>query len=240
MKPFKNIYSKQTKVMFVLFIFSCIIGSLPIVLKWDLMSIGFGIMFLSLVFGLTFLITTINFGVKSHRIKNLLLDNPVMGSYVFDSATQEAYIKELSEGVGMTKIAGIFLAGIFWVIGIVVFMTDPDELVIFLVIMGVVGLLMVMVAFLSAYFQRRKIKKLDGEVVFARHAIRVAGDEFIFDQHFIKFVSLTYDGQTCILTVNRPYGKGFHRRDIQTVIPVSLGAEAFVYSVIPCYPFRTI
>lgn len=149
--------------------------ALPPIISADMMAWGFAVMtigFLVLTAGVT------TFLLYLHRSKVLRrMDNSreVLARWTYDAATWKDIQREEVESNKGMPVFGAILGGIFLVIGLVFFLSDPDEMGMMLAIMAGVGLLIAFSAWLGTKLRNRAILKDPGEAIVARGGVYYQG-----------------------------------------------------------------
>lgn len=154
-------------------------GLLAMALPWlanaDMMAWGYGTMVLGF-FVLTAGVTTLLLYRRRQKVLRRMADGrEVLARWTYDPKDWERWRRhELKENRAM-PVFGAILGGIFVVIGLVFFLTDPDDMGLMLALMAGIGLLIAGVALLSAVLRNRAISRDPGEVIIARGGIWFMG-----------------------------------------------------------------
>jgi hypothetical protein len=152
-----------------------LIIALPPMISADMMAWGFAVMTLGF-FVLTAGVTTLLLYLRRRKVLKRMDDSrEVLARWTYDAATwRDIQKEELDSNKGM-PVFGAVIGGIFLVIGLVFFLSDPDEMGIMLAIMAGVGLLIAFVAWLATRLKNRAILKDPGEVIIAHGGVYYQG-----------------------------------------------------------------
>lgn len=142
----------------------------------DLMSWGFAVMtagFLVLTGGVT------TFFLYMHRRKvfrRMDEGHEVLARWTYDAESWRAMQREEIKSSRGMPVFGAIIGGIFVMIGVVFFISDPDEMRLMLAIMAGVGILIAFSAWLATALRNRAVLKDPGEVVIARGGVYFQGN----------------------------------------------------------------
>jgi len=129
---------------------------------------------------------------------------------------------------GVGKVFGIFFFVIFALIGFIVFIIDPDENALFLLIMLGIAIFFVFVGFLSTIAEKKRIKAYTPEAIIAREGLFYKGILYAWNNKAIAYlesVSLHPTQPNYLLFCLRQLGGGgvrvahYHRTRLSIPIP---------------------
>lgn len=160
---------------------------------WGYAAVVFG--FLILVSGIATLLLYLH---RRKVLKRMIEGREVLARWTYDREYwRSVQMEEVKSNKGM-PVFGAVIGGIFVVIGLVFFLSDPDDMGGMLAVMAGIGILIASVAWLSTALRNRAVLKDPGEAVIARGGVYFKG--FLID----------WNGKTSWFDVAKVVRKGKH------------------------------
>jgi hypothetical protein len=170
----KNSGKAGVRVGWILLILGLLVMATPWVFSLEMMHYGFGIMALGLFVAIAGLITLLILGRQRKVIKEMA-DGEVLVRWTYDKTEwRKRQAQEVREMKSM-PVFGAVLGGIFVVIGLVFYLSNPDDMELMLVIMAAIGVLIALFAWLSTTLRIRAVLRDPGEAVISRKGVFFLG-----------------------------------------------------------------
>ena len=206
---------------------------LPFAIDADIMAWGAACAFVGFFIFVTALIL-LPFFVKRAAVMNKIQKGE--GILAWWRYPAEAWEKERQSQIadlGGIKIGGFVLGGIFLLIGIILFATDPDDMGLFLAIMGGIGLLMVVVSQLSAAAQKKRLMVTQDEAIIHTDGLFYRGELTTWGSGMnrLKAVGWNMRNPYQLLFCYRQMRRHGDRRAI-AMIPIPPGQEQIAANVV--------
>ncbi len=168
---FINREKRSARISLAVMILGILALVVPSAIQADMMQWGFAVSFLGAVLAITAFFVFLMFRGRV-RVRDRMFDpRNILAHWQYDREYWVQVVREEHGDVGISKIAGFVLAGVFLLIGIVVFAADPDDTGLFLVIMGGLAVLFVFVGFLAARAAKRRIDTALPEAIISREGL---------------------------------------------------------------------
>lgn len=204
--------------------------ALPFAAGADMTAWGYGTVavgFLVLAAGVTTLLLYLH---RRKILRRMMEGREALARWTYDAAYwRAAQMDEVRSNKGM-PVFGAILGGIFLIIGLVFYLTDPDDMGLMLAAMAGIGLLIAGVAWLSTVLRNRAILKSPGEVVIARGGVYYQG--YLTDWNAVTSVfelakvQKTKKHARLVITYRQLAGRYARFQNAQIAIPIPEGREA--------------
>jgi uncharacterized membrane protein YgdD (TMEM256/DUF423 family) len=215
---------RTVSVMFLLA--GLVMVILPFALDSDFLEWGGASLFVGLVIFTTSLFLVPFFAKRAAVMARIHRGDGIMAwwQYPVEAWEKERQV-QISELGGM-KIGGFVLAGIFALIGIIIFATDPDDMQLFLLIMLGIAALMVLASQLSAKATRKRLLATDDEAVIHPDGLFYRGELTTWGRGMnrLKAVGVNRRNPTQLLFCYRQFQRRGDRRAL-AMIPIPFGQE---------------
>jgi hypothetical protein len=173
-KSSRNDGKTGVRVCLIITILGFAMGLLPFIIEIDMMKVGYALVFMGGFVFLSGLICLFIFNKRAKVLHRMTIGD-VVARWKYDQAFWEKLVdKEISNWTGL-KTMGVFLGGLFAVMGIVSLLADEDNSLFFYIMIGF-AILFSSVGFLSYGFQKRRLMKDPGEVIITRDGVYFMGN----------------------------------------------------------------
>lgn len=214
--------------LIVLLIGGAMIG-IPFLFEDSFMNWGYASMFVGAIVALTAFFTFLMMNGRAKVYKRILEEKNILAHWIYDPKFWRDYI---AEDLAFTKTARWIAYGlgiIFVLIGFVVYVADPDENLMFFVIMFVVAVIIFIGANIGINVQKNRLTKGVGEAIIVKEGVYFKGTLYTWNQKAISYlegVGINPTNAKELLIIFRHLG-GRSARYIRNVIgiPIPLGEE---------------
>ena len=199
---------------------------------------GYAAFFIGICLALTAGITGLMFLGRA-RVFNRMMEERLLAHWTYSTSEWERICREDLEEAGTGKGVGLFLGGIFLLIGVIVFLTDVDENGLFLMFMVGIALFFGVIGYAAAGADRRRIQTAPPEVWISRDGLFYKNMLYTWNKR--RFAYLEYVGLNpeeagylvfaiCQLNGGRGHVTRYHRFLVS--IPIPFGEEGTAQNVI--------
>lgn len=210
----------------------------PVIFSLDMMQWGYGIVVMGAFVALAGIISVMAFRPRAAAMKRIIGNDGILGRWKYGPGHKEKLNQEAREDVFIMRIAGSVLGGIFVVIGLVMFAIDPDENLMFLVMMCAVAFVIGGSAFLAAQRRAATIRLEQDEAIFDRIGVWYAGELTAWTPPFSKLLAVTMDERapsTLFFVFLQLHGRMPHYHTVSLQVPVPYGNEEVAESLVRAY-----
>lgn len=236
--PLKNTEKRSLNISIIIALAGLMAAISPFVLQADMMAWGFAAVTLGGFVCLCGTVAVIAFKPRVDTMTSILDGEGIMARWTYGPSHKEALNEEAREDVGMMRVASAVLGGIFLVIGLVLFVVDPDENRLFLAIMGVVAAIIITTGQLAAWSRLRFIRQEDSDAIFHRNGVFYAGGLTTWVRPFSKLRGVTVDPrapETLIIAFLQLHGRMPHFRMVSLQIPAPPGGTLEAQALAAAY-----
>lgn len=153
--------------------------ALPFVFGADMPGWGYAAVLTGFLILASGIVTLLLYLHRRKVLKRMIEGREVLARWTYDMEYwRSVQMEEVKSNKGM-PVFGAAIGGIFVVIGLVFFLSDPDDMGGMLAAMAGIGVLIAFVAWLSAALRNRAVLKDPGEAVIARGGVYYKG--FLID-----------------------------------------------------------
>ena len=233
MNPLRYTGKTARSVTVLFLILGLVMTVLPFALDADFMAWGGASAFIGVVILTTSLILLPFFGKRVAVMNKIQKGEGILAWWRYPAEAWEKERKTQIGDLGGMKIAGFVLGGIFLLIGIVLFATDPDDMGLFLAIMAGIGLLMVVVSQLSAAAQKKRLLAMEDEAIIHTDGFFYRGELTTWGSGMnrLKAVGWNAHNPNQLLFCYRQMRRHGDRRTV-AVIPIPPGQEQVAINVV--------
>ena len=151
------------------------IGTLMVILPgiWnaDMTGWGYGMAFLGGALALTAFFIFLMFNGRAKVWNRMFRQLDVIAKWNYSKAFWTRVFQEDLADAGIGKIVGFFFAGIFSLIGVVIFAIDTEENGVFLLIMLGIAVFFIIIGFISTRTEKKRAFSSPPEVVIAKDGL---------------------------------------------------------------------
>lgn len=204
--------------------------ALPIIACADMITWGYAVMVMGFLVLVAGVITLLLFLRRRKVLRRMMEGREALARWTYDAAYWRAAQMDEVRSNKSIPVFGAILGGIFVVIGLVFFLTSPDDMGLMLALMAGIGVLITAAAWLSAVLRNRAILKDPGEVVIARGGVYYQG--FLTDWNGVTSVFELAKVQQkkkharLVITYRQLAGRYARFQNAQITIPIPEGREA--------------
>jgi hypothetical protein len=231
--PLTNKEKRNMNISMSIALIGLMVTVWPFILQADMMAWGFAAVTLGGFVCLSGLVAVAAFKPRAQAMDRILTGENLMAHWTYGPSHKEALNEEAREDVGMMRVASGVLGGIFIVIGLVLYVVDPDENGLFLGIMGGVA-----ASQLAARSRNRFISQEDSDAYFDRNGVYYAGGLTTWARPFSRLRGVTVDPrapETLIIAFLQLHGRMPHFRMVSLQIPVPPGRSLEAQALASAY-----
>ncbi len=236
MNPLRYTGKTARSVTLVFLLLGLVMTVLPFALDADFTAWGGASAFVGFFILVTSLLLLPFFGKRVAVMNKIRKGEGILAWWRYPAEAWEKERREQIADLGGMRIAGLVLGGIFLLIGIVLFATDPDDMGLFLAIMAGIGLLMAAVSQLAAAAQRKRLLATEDEAVIHTDGVFYRGELTTWGSGMnrLKAVGWNMRNPYQLLFCYRQMRRHGDRRAV-TVIPIPSGQEQVAAQVVGWY-----
>lgn len=233
MNPLRYTGKTARAVTTILLILGLCMTVLPFALDADIMAWGAACAFVGFFIFLTSLILLPFFAKRAAVMNKIQKGEGILAWWRYPAEDWEKERKTQIADLGGMKIGGFVLGGIFLLIGIILFATDPDDMGMFLAIMAGIGLLMVVVSQLSAAAQKKRLAAIQDEAIVHTDGLFYRGELTTWGNGMnrLKAVGWNMRDPSQLLFCYRQMRRTGDRRAV-AMIPIPPGQEQVAANVV--------
>jgi DNA-binding transcriptional regulator of glucitol operon len=168
---YKNKERKSANTSLILMIIGILAAALPTLLKADMNRWGFGVSFMGGMLAVTTFFVFLMFNGRAKVRDRMFGQQNILAHWQYSKEFWDQITKEDQKDSGVGKVFGFVFFGIFTLIGIIVFVTDPEENGVFLLIMLGIGVFFILIGFLSVRAEKKRISESLPEAIIAQEGL---------------------------------------------------------------------
>lgn len=232
----KNRERRDANISLIFLLIGVTMISIPFLFEDSFMNWGFASMFVGVIIALTAFFTFLMMNGRAKVYKHILEEQNMLAHWIYDPKFWKEYV---AEDLAFTKTSRWLAYGlglIFIIIGFVVYIADPDENLMFFIIMFIVAGIIFIGANIGISIQKSRLTKGVGEAIIVKEGVYFKGTLYTWNQKAISYlegvgINPTNSGE--LLIVFRHLG-GRSARYIRNVIgiPIPLGEEERALSIV--------
>jgi hypothetical protein len=230
--PVKNKERSNASLSLLIFILSVIAALIPFLLEADMERWGFGVVMVSGVTGLTSLVVFLMFNGRARVWDSMFNKENILAHWSYSEEFWDKVSAADAKDAGIGRIIGSILGGIFLLTGIVVYAAGNDEDGIFMMIMSGIAVFFVVIGFISAAAEKKRVRNSIPEVIIARQGIFFKNTLYTWNNKAISYlesVSMHPAEPSTLLFVLRQLsgarGHAFHFHQYQIPVPIPSGQQ---------------
>ncbi len=237
--PEKNNEQKNAVISLIIMSAGVLSAVLPFLLHTELADWKFAVVFVGVVTAITAFFIFLMYNRRAKVQKKILSSEDILAHFYYSKEFWDQVSQEDMKDSGIGKIVGFFLGGIFAFIGLIVFIIDIEENLLFLLIMAGIAAFFVLIGFISSAAEKRRIANSLPEAVIAKEGLYYKNTLYTWnDKNYSYLESVTYRPSVSDsllfglrqLTGNRLKIIHYHPFFIQ--IPVPNGQEQAAYNIV--------
>lgn len=205
----------------------------------DMMSWGFASIFTGILVFIIGIVLTFMYKKRVNVHKRMFESNDKLAHWFYDSVFWQEEIKEDLEGIPGLKVMGYVLGGLFLIIGIAIFSSDPDDNSAFMLIMLGFAVFFILVSQIAAHLNKKRLLNDTGEAVITRDGLYFKSQLYSWDgiTSYLESVSPDPSATGRLLFVYRMLaGRRVPKMRRSSVsIPVPSGQEQTAMNIIAFY-----
>jgi hypothetical protein len=190
---------------------------LPYVLDANMMGWGFGVSFVGIFVALSACFVFLMFRGRAKVLDRMFKNENVLARWQYSKEFWGKEYEEDMEDSGIAKVAGFFLGGIFLMIGIVVYMVNPDDNGMFLIIMLAIAVFFAIVGFAATAAEKKRITTSMPEAVISKQGL------------FYKNILYTWNNRLISYLVSVGISPVDHSKIIFTLRQLSRSSGSFIH-----------
>lgn len=208
---------------------------LPLILQADMMDGGAASMFIGAFLAICSLILLPFFTKRAAIMNAIHRGEGVLAWWRYDSAAWEKEKKKQINELGAMKIGGFVLAGVFVLIGLVIFLAEPDDMVPFLLFMLAIGAFFAALGQISPRIAAKRLENTEDEAVIHADGIFYRGTLTSWgSMNRLEAVGWDPAAQNKLVFCHQQFQRHGMRRQVLR-IPIPLGQEQTAVSIIDHY-----
>ena len=233
-----NTERKNAITSFVLMVVGIAVISFPIMTKADMMNWGYASIYVG---GLLTAASLLSFWIFVRRAKvrgEMLSGKKVLAHWVFSGELKEKHRKEELENKKDSRVAGLVLGGILFVIGLVFLIADPQENKGFFLLITAIAAAMASIIFLVTGRYTKRLLREQSTVTFHPKGVYYRGNLIHWDGLITRLESVLLDPSdsgTLVIVFNQLVGRRIFRGRHVLKIPIPEGKEQEAFGVISSY-----
>lgn len=209
---------------------------IPFMANFDMIKGGYASIVIGAIVGITAFLIFLMFNSRARVMENMFSDSNLLAHWQYSQEFWQEETREDIKDTGVAKIIGFVLGGIFLLIGIVVLAADPDDNGAFFLIMLGVAVFFVIVGFVAAAANKRKLQSALPEALIAREGVYFKGELYTWNQPVVSYLECVAADPAApnkILFVFRQLGgRAGHYHQHFVSIPVPPGQETSANQII--------
>jgi ABC-type Fe3+-siderophore transport system permease subunit len=233
----KNKERRSANITLIIMMIGLIFVALPFIAKPnDMADWGFASIMIGGFVSITTFFVFLMFNGRARVQDRMFSGENLLAHWQYTLEFWQQEIKDDLEDSGIGKIVGFFLGGIFAIIGIVVFAADTDDNAPFLLIMLGIAVFFVIIGFISAASEKKRIATSQPEVLIAREGVFYKNLLYTWNQPAITYlecVTLHPNNPGLLIFMIRQLGgrvAHYHRHSM--VIPVPPGQDQVALQIV--------
>lgn len=228
----KNKERKSATISLTFVFISIIAGVLPFILEPEPEAWAFAEAFIALVVGLSSLLVFLMFQSRAKVLDRIFEGQNLLARFQYGEREWNRTVEGEIKDAGIGKIVGFFIGGIFLLIGFVLYLADPRDNGVFMLIMAGLCGFFIMIGFLSAAAAKKRIRGSLPEAVIAKDGLYYQNILYTWNNPTVSYLESVVLHPTqpgTLLFVLRQLSGGrsriahYHKHDIP--IPIPRGCE---------------
>ena len=230
---FTGLVGRKVTVLFLFLGMAMIV--LPIILQADMMDDGAASMVIGAFLAICSLILLPFFTKRAAIMNAIHRGEGVLAWWRYDTAAWEKEKKKQINELGAMKIGGFVLAGVFVLIGLVIFLAEPDDMVPFLLFMLVIGAFFAALGQISPRIAAKRLENTEDEAVIHADGIFYRGTLTSWgSMNRLEAVGWDPAAQNKLVFCHQQFQRHGMRKNVLR-IPIPLGQEQTAVSIIDHY-----
>lgn len=208
---------------------------LPLALQADMMDGGAASMFIGAFLAICSLILLPFFTKRAAIMNAIHRGEGVLAWWRYDATAWEKEKKKQIGELGAMKIGGFVLAGVFVLIGLVIFLSEPDDMVPFLLFMLTIGAFFAALGQISPRIAAKRLENTEDEAVVHTDGLFYRGTLTSWGaMNRLEAVGWDPASQNMLVFCHQQFQRHGMRRHVLR-IPIPLGQEQTAVSIIDHY-----
>lgn len=234
----KNPESRSARISLVFMAAGILLALLPLLAPEELTVWGFASMFIGLLLAVAAFGIFLVLNIRAQARGRMLAGEGVYARWSLDEDVHKKEEMESREDGRNAIVASRILAVFLFLVGLGIFLTDPEGNLLFLGLMAVISMILAVVAGL---YSASRVKGLDEEgadVVFFRDGVLWRSEFYHFDGWIRRLESVLVDQGFVVVVFDQRKGRVVFRGRHVLRIPIPRGREAEAVEVAVAYDLR--
>lgn len=191
--PDKNNERKNAVISLIIMSAGILSAVLPFLLHKDMADWEFGVVFSGIVTAITAFFIFLMYNGRAKVQKKILFSEDILAHFYYSDEFWDRISQEDMKDSGIGRTVGFFLGGIFAFIGLMGFIADAEENLLFLLIMSGIAVFFVIIGFISSVTEKRRITSSLPEAVIAKEGLYFKNTLYTWnDKKYSYLESVTY------------------------------------------------
>ena len=236
---YKNKERKSANTSLIIMAVGILAAVLPSLLQADMMQWGYAVSFFGGMVALTAFFVFLMYNGRAKVRDRMFNHQNILAHWQYSKEFWDQVTKEDKKDSGIGKVFGFFFFGIFTLIGIIVFATDPEDNGAFLAIMLGIGVFFILIGFLSAGIEKKRAETSLPEAIIAQEGLFFKNTLYTWNSPKIAYLENVgfdpLDPATLLFALRQLSGGGgtpVHYSPLVLSIPIPPGQEQTAVNII--------
>lgn len=234
----KNVERAKEMMSILVLLLGAVLVIFPLFIKADRMIWGYAVMTIGVLVTLTGLVSVVIFHFRAKVMALLLSDTGLITRWSLHSEQSKKMLQETREYLKASRMAALFIAAIFLLIGGGIYLADRERPLLFLIIMVSLAAALVLIVQLYTRLKLQAEAIKMREVVFHRQGLLFKGDLMAWDGLFYQLESVLpdpLDPDNLLVVYKYLHGRYLRRQRGLLSIPSPGGSTEAIKQVVRLY-----